>query len=316
MVAENVVRRLSDHRYHGGILRLEFSAGVAVADPGEPVDAPGADPARGPGAERGQARQRGQRARRGRGARTWSSARSLDRLQGIFTGDKSKDYRNMRLLLDSVAVVAASTDPAELARSFTERLFETLHARRVGVLERSRERRASSSSGGSSAGREPRGPSAVTERDLAVVERACREGNFVAEGGEEPGELSLCALPLFLQEPLPGRHRARGGVRSASPSRARTGGSWTPWPPRWRWPSTGPGSSGASASGSGRRRSAWRPRSRTCGAWCTAPGSPTAPRPWSRCSPPRARWRARTPPSSSPARAAPARRCWPTPSTS
>ncbi len=38
-------------------------------------------------------------------------ARSLDRLQGIFTGDKSKDYRNMRLLLDTVAAVAASTDP-------------------------------------------------------------------------------------------------------------------------------------------------------------------------------------------------------------
>ena len=28
MVAENVVRRLGEHRYHGGILRLDFSAGV------------------------------------------------------------------------------------------------------------------------------------------------------------------------------------------------------------------------------------------------------------------------------------------------
>ena len=36
IVAENVVRRLSDQRYHGGILRLEFSAGVAAADPEEP----------------------------------------------------------------------------------------------------------------------------------------------------------------------------------------------------------------------------------------------------------------------------------------
>ena len=31
-VAENVVRRMAEHRYHGGTLRLEFSAGVAVAD--------------------------------------------------------------------------------------------------------------------------------------------------------------------------------------------------------------------------------------------------------------------------------------------
>src|SRR5260221_335213 len=40
----------------------------------------------------------------------------------------------------------------------------------------------------------------VTPLDLAIVERACQERNFVAEGGGvEPGDLSLCALPLFLQ---------------------------------------------------------------------------------------------------------------------
>src|SRR5262245_47160715 len=39
MVAENVVRRLSEQRYHGGILRLEFSAGVALGDASEPLDA-------------------------------------------------------------------------------------------------------------------------------------------------------------------------------------------------------------------------------------------------------------------------------------
>ena len=33
MVADNVVRRLRDHRYHGGILHLKFSAGLAVAEP-------------------------------------------------------------------------------------------------------------------------------------------------------------------------------------------------------------------------------------------------------------------------------------------
>ena len=204
IVAENVVRRLSDQRYHEGILRLEFSAGVAAIDPEEPIDAHElirrADQALS-AAKRGSAGS----------VRVWEKgsdvehARSLDRLQGIFTGDKSNDYRNMRLLLDSVAVVAASTDPAELARGFTERLFETLHARRVGVLERSRqggfellgglERVA----GGTQAFR-------VTEQDLAVVERACREGNFVAIGGEEPGGLSLCAMPLALPD------RCLGGI--------------------------------------------------------------------------------------------------------
>src|SRR5258706_1382616 len=128
MVAENVVRRLSEHRYHGGILRLDFSAGLAVADGAQPVGAL-------------EMIRRGDQAlsaakRDDAGVRVWEkgsdveTAGSLDRLQGIFTGDKVKDYRNMRLLLDTMTVVAASNDSAELARNFTERLFDTLHARR------------------------------------------------------------------------------------------------------------------------------------------------------------------------------------------
>jgi diguanylate cyclase (GGDEF)-like protein len=197
MVAENVVRRLGEQRYHGGILRLEFSAGVAVADPAEPIDAQElirrADQALS-AAKRGEAGS----------IRVWEKgsdvehAGSLDRLQGIFTGDKSKDYRNMRLLLDAVAVVAASTDPAELAESFTERLFETLHARRVGVLER----RGQSFEllGGLERAEGGNGPFHVTEADLAVAERAAQEGNFVAEGTSPPGGMSLCAMPLALQD--------------------------------------------------------------------------------------------------------------------
>ena len=204
MVAENVVGRLSDQRYHGDILRLEFSAGVAVADPADEIDAQElirrADQALS-AAKRGNAGS----------VRVWEKgsdverALSLDRLQGIFTGDKSKDYRNMRLLLDSVAVVAASTDPTELARSFTERLFETLHARRVGVIERTRDG-GFELLGGLERAEGGTRRFQVTERDLAVLERACGEGNFVAEGGDEPGGLSLCALPLFLQD------RCLGGI--------------------------------------------------------------------------------------------------------
>ena len=197
-VAENLLWRLGDHRYHAGSLRLAFSAGVAATDAAPPMDAQElirrADQAL-VAAKRGDAGN----------VRVWEKgsdveqAGSLDRLQGIFTGDKSKDYRNMRLLLDSVAVVAGSTEPAELARTFTERLFETLHARRVGVLERSR-------GGGFDllGGLERIDGAAhalgLTDRDVAVAERACREGNFVAEAAAEPGEMTLCALPLFLQD--------------------------------------------------------------------------------------------------------------------
>jgi diguanylate cyclase (GGDEF)-like protein len=205
IVAENVLRRLGEQRYHGGILRLEFSAGVAVAVRTEPIDAHElirrADQALS-AAKRGSAGS----------VRVWEKgsdvehARSLDRLLGIFTGDKSTDYRNMSLLLDSVAAGAAAADPAELAGSFTRRLFETLHARRVGAFERTRQGGFELLGG---LERAPGGTEAfhVTEQDLAVLQRACDEGNFVAlGGGEGPGEIYLCALPLALPD------RCLGGI--------------------------------------------------------------------------------------------------------
>jgi len=204
MVAENVVRRLGEHRYHGGILRLDFSAGVAVADAKESIGAlellRRAD----------QALSAAKRDDAGP-VRVWEkgsdveNAGSLDRLQGIFTGDKSKDYRNMRLLLDSVAVVASATDAAELARSFTERLFETLHARRVGVLERTRSGGFELLGGLERVEGGPR-PFQVLPADIAIIERACGERDFIVETDAAAGELSLCALPLFLQD------RCLGGI--------------------------------------------------------------------------------------------------------
>ena len=203
LVAENVVRRLAEHRYHGGTLRLEFSAGVAVAEAAEPLAAQ--ELVR-------RADQALSAAKRGNGGavRVWEKgsdvehARSLDRLQGIFTGDKSKDYRNMRLLLDTVAVVAAATDPVELATRFCERLCETLHARRAAVLERARGGALEVLAG---LERADAGVAAFTlaADQLALLERACRERDFVA-GPRREDESAVCALPLLLQE------RCLGGI--------------------------------------------------------------------------------------------------------
>lgn len=200
-VAENVVKRLSEHPYHSGILRLTFSIGVVVADPGDTADAQElirrADQALS-AAKRGTAGT----------VRVWEKgsdvehAGRLDRLQGIFTGDKVKDYRNMRLLLDSVAVVAASTDPGELARSFTERLFETLHAQRAGVFEGSQEG-GFELLGGLERTESGTRAFVVTPSDLEIVGRACVDRNFVAQAS---GDHSLCALPLTLQD------RCLGGI--------------------------------------------------------------------------------------------------------
>jgi diguanylate cyclase (GGDEF)-like protein len=188
-VAENVVARLSDHRYHDGVLRLDFSAGIAVADPTEPLEAHElirrAD----------QALSAAKRGERG-SVRAWErgtdveQARSLDRLQGIFTGDKAKDYRNMRLLLDSVAVVAGATRPEELAADITERLYEALNARRVGVLERVGEH-GLQVLGGRTRTEDGPEPFEVTPADRELVEAACAQGNFVAESG-------VGAIPLRL----------------------------------------------------------------------------------------------------------------------
>jgi hydrogenase-4 transcriptional activator len=201
LAAEQVVRRLAEHRYHGGTLRLEFSAGVAAADPTEPLDAQEvirrADQALS-AARRGQAHN----------VCVWERgpaielAGSVDRLQGIFTGDRSKDYRNMGLLLDQMAAVAASTDPAELAGRFAQQLSEALRARRAGVLERS-------GSGFELLAGVERTPGRarffeVGDRDRALLERALRERGVVVEGGQDTG--ALVALPLLIED------RCLGGI--------------------------------------------------------------------------------------------------------
>jgi diguanylate cyclase (GGDEF)-like protein len=196
-VSANLIGRLNEQRYHGGILRLEFSAGLALADGTEAIDAQemirradqALSAARRDGVGRVQIWEKGS---------DIEQAGSLDRLQGIFTGDKNKDYRNMRLLMDSVAVVASSTDPPELASRFTARLFETLQARRVAVVERSRAGAFEVLSGFE---RTPGGTRRfeLTPRDLEILDRSSREAHFVTSPGE-PGEPPLYALPLFLQD--------------------------------------------------------------------------------------------------------------------
>ncbi len=203
-VAENLVHRLHGERYHQRLLRLEFSAGAAERGPADEIDAQEllrrADQALS-AAKRGQAGN----------VRVWEkgsdveTAQGLDRLLGIFTGDKSKDYRNMRLLLDTVTAVAASTDPTELACGFTERLFEGLRARRALVAGRADGEDAFELL----AGLERDGAAgqvALAPRDLALLEQACRERDVVIRGGSQPSEPIQCCLPLVLQE------RCLGGI--------------------------------------------------------------------------------------------------------
>jgi diguanylate cyclase (GGDEF)-like protein len=197
-VAENLVRRLDQQRYHEGMLRLDFGAGLAVADGTEAIDAPEMI-RRADQALSASRRDGGGRVRIWEKGSDVETAGSIDRLQGIFTGDKSKDYRNMRLLLDAVAVVASSADAVELALRFTERLFDTLQARRVGVVERTK-----SGTLDLLGGYERIADGAkrfdLTPRDVELLERSAEGPQFVSESGLAPSDASLYALPLVLQD--------------------------------------------------------------------------------------------------------------------
>jgi transcriptional regulator with GAF, ATPase, and Fis domain len=59
-----------------------------------------------------------------------------DRLSGIFTGNMSKDYRNMALLRDAIDIVAMHSDFAELAKRVVDKLYEAFNAERVGLFRR------------------------------------------------------------------------------------------------------------------------------------------------------------------------------------
>lgn len=64
-----------------------------------------------------------------------SSVLSLDRLGNIFTSESEKDYRNMLLLWDTIAVISAGSDARNIAVEFVERVKLTLRPFRIGLFE-------------------------------------------------------------------------------------------------------------------------------------------------------------------------------------
>jgi len=64
-----------------------------------------------------------------------SSVLSLDRLGNIFTSESEKDYRNMLLLWDTLAVISKASDSQQIAVEFIERVKQTLKPYRIGLFE-------------------------------------------------------------------------------------------------------------------------------------------------------------------------------------
>ncbi|MBT8429778.1 MAG: sigma 54-interacting transcriptional regulator, partial [Gammaproteobacteria bacterium] len=64
-----------------------------------------------------------------------SVVENLDRLNGIFTADTEKDYRNMLLLWDMVSLITSDPDSQAVANAFVDRLNATFKPGRIGLYE-------------------------------------------------------------------------------------------------------------------------------------------------------------------------------------
>jgi len=136
IVAEKIWSRLSETPYLDGSVRLGISVGIAEFDP-EKKDVEGSlELIRRADKALNAAKRFG-----GNHVVAWNpeleakDLGSLDRMTGIYTGNMAKDYRNMTLLSETMTAVAGSGNVRELADRVVERLFNTLKADRISILE-------------------------------------------------------------------------------------------------------------------------------------------------------------------------------------
>ena len=138
IAAERLRISMSQHTLLNGAVRLTFSIGVAVY-----------------GAEEWKCRQTDVTEMMRRADQALNAAKlsggscttfwepgglasvveNLDRLNGIFTADTEKDYRNMLLLWDMVSLIASDPDDQAIASAFVERLSASFKPRRIGLYE-------------------------------------------------------------------------------------------------------------------------------------------------------------------------------------
>ena len=185
---ERVRRQLTARRYLDGLVRLRASAGFTLVEQGDRLSADEL-------LHRTEQALNIARWAGGNCVRGWDpeqageAARSSDPLSGVLSGNRTKDYRNMRLLADTVAVVAATADLTKMAEQVAERLSATLRSDRLGLYEwRGDEDRLLAWIGS-----EPTPPS----QPPATVRRIRADQRAIAE---ETGGLSAYAVPLAAGE--------------------------------------------------------------------------------------------------------------------
>ncbi|MET0551717.1 MAG: sigma 54-interacting transcriptional regulator, partial [Vicinamibacteria bacterium] len=133
--AQEILDGLHERPFAGGAVPLRFSLGLACLEHGDKRVRGALDLIRRADAALGAAKAQG-----GGAIVTWQprleeEAGYLDRLSGIFTGRLAKDYRNMAVLSDTIAVLAKGGSPRELSVRVVQGLHAAMKPERVGLFE-------------------------------------------------------------------------------------------------------------------------------------------------------------------------------------
>ena len=210
VVAENVLRSLTERAYLEGAVRLGFSIGVATFDPKSDSGEDSSDLIR-------RADQALNAAKRSGGGciMVWEAGSEieevgqLDRLAGIFTGQMAKDYRNMVMLWDILYLMAANLTSSELEEQVVDRLQATLKLEQVALFGLAEDGEPMLKSGlarlmvpGGAAGRLALAD--LNAEELELVSQCCRQGRLIEAdlgraAGTEDGALRY-AVPLLAAE--------------------------------------------------------------------------------------------------------------------
>ncbi len=137
-LADKIRGELSADPYRDGSVSLSFSLGGAIDEPRETNDGDSGamELARRADAALSCAKREG-----GKRFRIWTEqvgtkeANRLDSLSGIFTADPARDYRNMRLLWDTVRLIAASADVDAMKDSLLQEVVSVFSLTAAGVFD-------------------------------------------------------------------------------------------------------------------------------------------------------------------------------------
>lgn len=186
-VADKILEALATPAFFAESIALDFSIGVAACDAADEGVVQSADLLR----RADEALNAAKRAGGGRVA-VWEPGWQKeglghrDRLMGIFTGNMSRDYRNMALLWDAVNVMATTDVFESLAARVTERLYSAFLPVRVAVFDRSDTGEPKLLKGlaarpGESPANRPMEMQDLNEAKRAALERAFAQQGTVAE---------------------------------------------------------------------------------------------------------------------------------------